>query len=339
MKRKLWTIIGAAAGMLVLILDTKTAISGAQEGIRLCLSAVIPSLLPFFFLSILLTDSLTGITPRFIRFLSRVLRIPAGSESLFLIGALGGYPTGAICVTKAYHDGLLRRRDGERMLGFCSNAGPAFLFGIAAGAFSHAIAPWALWGFHLLGAMGAAILLPGGYYGSTSLPAGKPMSLSAALQKAITIMARVCGWIVLFRLLIAFCSRWFLWYFEAPVQVLFSGLLELTIGCTELHTVQNEGLRFILCSAMLSFGGICVTMQTMSAVGTLGLGMYLPGKLFQCGVSTFLSALFQQFFFPVEQSMKLSPVFYLILAAALGLFRFGLKIYEKKSSNSALVGV
>lgn len=339
MKKRTWTLIGAAAGMLVLILDTKTAISGAQEGIRLCLTAVIPSLLPFFFLSILLTDSLTGITPRFLRFSSQLLRIPAGSESLFLIGALGGYPTGAVSVVKAYGDGLISRRDGERMLGFCSNAGPAFLFGIASGAFSHTAAPWSLWGFHLLGAIIAAILLPGGSVGSTNLPVKRPITLSTALRQSISIMARVSGWIILFRLLIAFCNRWFLWCFETPSRVLFSGLLELTIGCTQLQNVQCEGLRFILCSAMLSFGGVCVTMQTLSAVGTLGLGMYIPGKLIQCMISTFLAAVFQHFFFPVEESFAVTPTFYLIIAAMTATLYFLLKISKKRSSNSLPVGV
>lgn len=339
MKKRVWTLMGAAVGMLVLILDTKTAMSGAQDGIRLCLTAVIPSLLPFFFLSILLTDSLVGSSPSFLRILGRVLRIPAGSESIFLIGALGGYPTGAVCISKSYADGSLSRRDGERMLGFCSNAGPAFLFGIASGAFSQMIAPWALWCFHLLGAIAAAITLPGDSRGSAVQIKGRPMSTSQALNRSLTIMARVCGWILLFRILIAFCNRWFLWYIETPLQVLFSGLLELTIGCTELQNIQCEGLRFILCSAMLSLGGICVAMQTVSAVGTLGLGMYIPGKLIQCFISTLAAAIFQQFVFPSGQRIDLSPATYLLLAASTALLTFGLKIYEKKCSNSVPVGV
>ena len=39
-------------GMLALILDGRTAIEGARQGIGLCLRTVIPSLFPFFVLSI-----------------------------------------------------------------------------------------------------------------------------------------------------------------------------------------------------------------------------------------------------------------------------------------------
>ena len=46
-RNQLWTGLTGAAGMLVLILDAKTALAGAKEGIQLCLYTVIPSLFPF----------------------------------------------------------------------------------------------------------------------------------------------------------------------------------------------------------------------------------------------------------------------------------------------------
>ena len=95
MKHRIRTGIFASLGMLLLILDTKTAIQGAQEGIRLCIMTVIPSLFPFFVLSSLLTGALTGVRLRFLRPIGKLCRMPAGSESLLLIGMLGGYPTGA----------------------------------------------------------------------------------------------------------------------------------------------------------------------------------------------------------------------------------------------------
>ena len=67
MKRQnLLSICGAAIGMLVLIFDGKTAISGAIDGIELSLYVLIPSLFPFFLLTMLLTGALSGqALPRF----------------------------------------------------------------------------------------------------------------------------------------------------------------------------------------------------------------------------------------------------------------------------------
>ena len=52
MEKRKWIVsLAAAAGILVLILDSRTALAGAAQGLSLCLKTVIPSLFPFIFLS------------------------------------------------------------------------------------------------------------------------------------------------------------------------------------------------------------------------------------------------------------------------------------------------
>ena len=58
--RKFGTMVLAGFGMLVLILDGKTALLGMRDGLEICLWTVIPALFPFLFLSAILTDSLYG---------------------------------------------------------------------------------------------------------------------------------------------------------------------------------------------------------------------------------------------------------------------------------------
>ena len=62
MKRRILTCVAAALTMLILILDVKTALAGAAEGVQLCIQVVLPSLLPLFFLSIFLTDAISNIS-------------------------------------------------------------------------------------------------------------------------------------------------------------------------------------------------------------------------------------------------------------------------------------
>ena len=50
-QRRRLTGIFSALGFLMLILDSKTAISGAADGVELCLRTVIPALFPFFVVS------------------------------------------------------------------------------------------------------------------------------------------------------------------------------------------------------------------------------------------------------------------------------------------------
>ena len=79
-RRRCWGL-AAAAGMLVFILDSKTALSGANEGVQLCIRTVIPSLFPFFVLSALMTGALMGTSLRGLRPLCRLMKMPVGAES------------------------------------------------------------------------------------------------------------------------------------------------------------------------------------------------------------------------------------------------------------------
>ncbi len=290
--RKNMTWILSATGMLMLILDTKTAILGAKDAISYCLLIVIPSLFPFFMLSVLLTNSISG-GSSFLRPLSKLFRIPKGSESLFLIGLLGGYPTGAQAIAESYQNGGLTKQQAKRMMGFCSNAGPAFLFGMIGPCFQNKLIPWFLWGIHIFSAALTGMLLPGGTK-TQIMPSGrKNISVNSAFNRSLRIMAGVCGWIVLFRVIITFLQQWILWLFPEILQYGIIGVLELANGCSFLPQISSDSMRFLLCSGILSFGGLCVAMQTYTATGPIGLGMYLPGKCMQSLFSLWLAALVQ----------------------------------------------
>ena len=75
-----------------------------------------------------------------------------------------------------------------------------------------------------------------------------PYSPASALTTAIQVMATVCGWVVLFRVLLAFLKRWFFWILPAAVQVAVTGILELSNGCCELLAVADVSARFCICS-------------------------------------------------------------------------------------------
>ena len=294
----------AALGMLLLILDSKTALAGAGAGLELCIRTVIPSLFPFFLLSGVLVSSLMGSSVKLLRPLGRLLGMPVGTESLLVSGFLGGYPVGAKSIRDAWAEGHLSKSDAERMLSFCNNAGPAFLFGMAAPMFSGAYAGWVLWGIHLISALFAGFLLRGKDQTGTTLPSKNSITLSQAMQNALSVTAGVCGWVIAFRLLCAFLERWFLWLLPTWGQALVTGLLELTNGCVSLRSVSSENARFLLCSILLAFGGLCVHMQTRSVTRGLSLRYYVLGKLLQTGCSLFFSLMWLR---------KISPLFALLL--------------------------
>ena len=330
--RRSWAGFLAAAGMLVLILDAQTAIAGMRSGIELCLRTLIPSLFPFFILSILLTGNLLGSRSKILRPVGWLCGIPEGAESLMAVGFLGGYPVGAQNVALAYRRGSLSRSDAERMLAFCNNAGPAFLFGIVGAAFdSHWIA-WSLWGIHIASALTVAMAVRPAAAGAAVRIPEKSVTLPQALQQSLTVMAQVCGWVVVFRMLLTYLDRWFLWLLPGEAKIILSGMLELSNGCVQLRSLENEGLRFIAAAGLLSLGGLCVCFQTSSVTQGLSLRAYFPGKLLQAAVSVLMS-LCVQGLFPAAYRCTIPPALIVLTL----LFALAALHFLRRSQNSSSI--
>lgn len=303
------------AAMLILILNSKTAIESAGDGVRLCIQSVIPSLFPFIVLSGMLTGSLSEIHIPRLKLFNKLLCIPRGSELLVVLGLLAGYPVGAQNVCDAYRDAILKKDTAKRMLVFCNNAGPAFIFGIVAPQFDIPSIGWYLWGVLIISSFITAIILPGGAETAATLRQTQ-QSAPQVLTNAVKTMGSICGWVVIFRVFLGFADEWLLDKLPQGVNVFISGLLELTNGCIQLVNIPDEFERFTVAAFLLSFGGVCVTMQTATAAQNLGMGGYLPGKLLQSCISYILCLVSQPFLFPasVHPQLLIRGVTVLIIA-------------------------
>lgn len=321
----------ASLGMLALILDSQTAIVGASVGIDLCIRTVIPALFPFFVLSVFLTGSILGTEFPLLRPIGKLCGIPRGAETILLTGLVGGYPVGAQCVSQAYAAGQLSKADARRMLGFCSNAGPAFLFGMSGLLFESKIIPLVLWIIHILSALITGMLLPNRSSSRAVIPSSQHLSIGQALRKSLIITGTVCGWVVIFRIILSFLERWFLWVVPPELQVILTGFLELTNGYLDLSSIGVERFRFILASVFLAFGGGCVALQTASVTSQAGLdmGSYFPGKAIQTVTSALLSILATGFLFENGNS-SFHPAIVILLI--LGIILFLVK--KRKNSSS-----
>jgi len=285
----------AVFAMIVLILDAETALKGAQDGVMLCIQTIIPSLFPFFYISGLINRSLLGFSGKALRPLGRLCGIPSGAEPLLLLGLIGGYPVGAQAISRAYQAGCIRKQDAERMLGFCSNAGPAFIFGMAGSLFESKWIPWALWGIVIISSMLTGIMLPG--KSNTKCHISKAEN-NKPLDQSLKAMGIVCGWVILFRVLILFLCRWVFWIFPNHYSIILSGILELTNGCVSLYGITDTVFQFTVLAGLLSFGGICVGLQTVSVTETLNTKTYFKGKLMQTMFSLAISWVLCSILFP-----------------------------------------
>ncbi len=320
----------AALAMMLVILDSKTALAGAKEGVSLCIVTVLPSLFPFFFLSNLINSRLLGYRLTPLRPFARLCGVPEGAESILMLGFLGGYPVGAQAIAQAYYAGSISKASAKRMLGFCNNAGPAFIFGMLVGSFSSAVVPWLIWGIHIFSALLTGVILPGKKQERCTLQNQKPASIPKSLEQSIRAVGKVCGWVILFKIILTFLDRWFLWLLPKEMHVLLAGFIELSNGCIQITSIDKDYIRFILCCCTLSFGGLCVSMQTTGVTESLGTGMYYPGKILQTLFSLLLAIIVGRILFTdfYIHSMLLPTVVLILII-------FLIFIYQMNKKNIA----
>ena len=313
--RSRWRLCLCGAGLVILILDTKTALVGMEQALDLCLHTVIPSLFPFLFLSNILSSQLIDQPIRLLKPINGICGIPTGAESIWILGILGGYPVGAQLVYRAWHEGRICATDARRMLGFCSNAGPAFIFGIGSTLLpQNAIG--LVWAIHIISSLIVGTILPRHKPGKFQNAYREKTALTKSLEESIRIQCMICGWVIIFRVIITFLKRWVLWLIPTQEATMIIGILELTNGCVDLLNISQCAFRFLFMATFMGFGGICVGMQTASIAKNLGTGWYFPGKLLQGGISLLLANGLQSFVFSENET------YYLPYAILLPLFCF-----------------
>ena len=280
---------------LLLILNPQTTVAGASTGLLLWFHSIIPSLLPFMILSNLLV-SLNGIS-LFTTFLypltSRIFGISRNGSYALLTGFICGYPMGAKTCADLIREKRIFITEGQYLLGFVNNPGPAFISGYVLqnvlGGKYHALPFFiAIYGAPFL----MAVILrcvphrrPSKKEGdglpfSPFLPAkGVDFGiLDRAIMNGFETATRLGGYIILFSILSAFIVGENL--FALPVKALLLSATEITTGIHFLGINPGKYTNMAIC-ACASFGGLSGIFQTKSVISDtpLRLSFYIVDKL------------------------------------------------------------
>lgn len=292
MKRKFpaAVLILCSMGMVCLILDSQCATESVKEAIRLCQETVVPSLFPLFVLSGVMVSILRGVRMSWLR---KFIKLPEGCEGIFLLGLVGGYPLGAQCIVQAAQQRALSKTDAQRMLGFCNNCGPAFIFGILGGVLSGIIPALAVFLIQMESAIVIGMLWPGEASSAQGLSEDK-ISLPKAVAQAVRSMVSICAWVILARILLGFLRRWLFPFLPPWLCTVVAGLLEVTSGCLSLNSLSNDALTFILACGFVCFGGVSVMLQIHGLTDGIGLkcGTCVAQKTVQAGLAMLIAAIF-----------------------------------------------
>ena len=284
--------------LLLLILDSRTALTAASEGIQLCLKALIPSVFPFIFIGGFLCAAISTIR---LPLLEKWLKIPRYGSGYLLTGLICGYPVGAKTLQDAYRSGQIDRATASRMCCFCNNAGPAFIIGVLSSVFSTWEVSLIIWMIQILSAVITGILIPNSTDANFRVQSTPGINMHLQMKNTLSAVASICGWVILFKVILSYMHIWIMPSIPKLTQCLLAGFLELANGLCMLSMIESNALRLIVATAMLSFGGICIYFQTKSVAPELVGKHYILCKALQSLIAIGLSMVASYFFYGLEQ--------------------------------------
>lgn len=317
MKNRL-AIVMCIGAFAALVLSSAQVIESCRYAIDLCLSLILPSLFPFFVLSVLLNKlGLPGFLGRLLApMASRVYGITGAGASALFIGLTGGYPLGAAYIADMERSGAITAREGERLLAFCNNSGPAFIIGaVGAGVFHSSKAGLLLYLVHILSA-----LLTGLFFRQRDYcreiqniqldTVDITYALPEAVKQSMASLINVCGFVMCFTVLVGvldaggFFSLLCGWTAEhLGLELHFSkaamtGILELGSGVGAMRGLALTPLNMALAAGLLGWGGISVHFQTMAVISGSNIkgALHFAGRLISASIAMLLAYLLSGLF-------------------------------------------
>ena len=265
---------------LFLIIFSKSNLSAAKSGLSLWANNVVPSLLPFFIATELLsyTSVVHKVGKWFEPFMKPIFHVPGCGAYAFLMGIISGYPTGAKIVTNFRKEGLCTKEEGERLVCFTNNSGPLFIIGtVGVSLFGNTLIGFLLFITHILASITTGFLFRSWKYRKTSNSktfskiSSKNTShefatfsnlgevLSKSIISSIQTVVMIGGFVVLFSVILSILENSKLLnlgsYFISPVFSIFgidssalakaflAGFIELTNGVKQISAIQIKDIR------------------------------------------------------------------------------------------------
>ena len=298
---------------ICLILFSNSNLTAAKNGLSLWANSVVPSLLPFFIATELL--SYTNIVNIFGKFLNKLMRpifnVPGEGAYAFIMGIISGYPVGAKIVCKLKEEGKASSIECERLLSFTNNSGPLFIIGTLGISFlgdtqtgfllfiTHILACitvgfcFRFWKTHDNSNLdNATIKNKFNPYPKANNHQNLSLSnlgdvLSISIKNAIKMVVMIGGFVVLFSVItsmlssghvISSASNILYVLFKIPKNYsssMITGIIELTNGLKTLCNIhtRNFSTIVILSAFLLGFGGFSVVLQVLSVVSKANISI------------------------------------------------------------------
>ncbi len=286
---------------IFLLFFSSSNILAVQSSINLCLNSIFPSLFPFLVVSELLsyTSIINLLSAKFERIMRCFFKMPGISAFPFIIGMISGYPVGAKIISNLREKGKISAKDANLLLIFTNNAGPLFIIGsIGCSIYLNSTIGFLLLGVNILASIITGFVFthffkvdyridPSIISDESSLRfSSLGEILSDCIKKAFNTLSIVCGFIIVFSIIISMIqtSKILSIFNNQWVEYTVLGILEITTGIKLISSIPGTSLflHLIITSFLIGTGGLSVLLQVWSIISKTDLSIkpYLYGKIF-----------------------------------------------------------
>lgn len=287
----------------------KASISSFYDGLKVWATKILPSLLPFFILTQLL--STTPIIPYLEKKISpltqKLYGVSGASGYIYIMSIISGYPVGAKITSDLYESNKISRNEAISITSFTSTSGPLFILGtVAVGMLGNIKIGLIILISHYIGA-----LLNGLIYRcrknilTNNIVAIQSLNTSNTIWSSIQSVLNIGAYVSLFYMIINLLLT--LNIFSPLAKILshigiskditygvLSGLIEVTTGQL-LLTEGNLSIKLItiLSTFIISFGGLSIHAQAYSYLQKFDMPypLFLLQKITHAILSTLVATL------------------------------------------------
>lgn len=302
---------------ICLVIFSKSNLVAAKDGLFLWANNIVPSLLPFFIATELL--SYTNVISKLGKLLNPIMKplfhVPGIGSYALLMGIISGYPTGAKIVVNLRNEGLCTKEEAERMLAFSNNSGPLFILGtVGITLFGNSTIGFLLLFTHILACLSVGVIFRFWKYKNASTAYSYSYKknnkeevnfsnlgeiLGKSILSSIKTVVVIGGFVVLFSVVLSILKNSNVIYILGKIFEPFlkcfgiedfrfstsivSGFLELTNGVMQVTSIACKQIstNIIICAFLLGFGGISVLLQVYSIIAksNISIKTYFIGKV------------------------------------------------------------
>lgn len=242
-----------------------------QNALKVCATRLIPSLFPFTVLVNMINRSeLPAFFARLVgKPLAFIFGINENAVCALILGILGGFPIGAVCVEDLYKKGIVDKDDALRLTSAVTLASPAFCIGAADGSFPSGVG-LRLYFCQLAASMTVLLFTRRKPSIPSAKPKIKPVSAVNIFTDSVSAggitMVKICSFVIFFAVLGDGVCAVLEGSFGGTAGALAASFFEITLAVRRVSRLSG-GLSPLIAAFAVGSSGMSVHMQVFSVLG------------------------------------------------------------------------